>query len=55
MEHIKKELDQAFSMLSSIAVSGNNVEIMAAAKEHLRRAYKLCKEPESGETEEKDA
>ena len=43
MDEVKKELDEAFRMLCGIAVSGDGVELMAAAKEHLRRAYALAK------------
>lgn len=46
METIKMELDEAFKMLSEISVSRDGVELMAAAKEHLRRAYKMCDEDE---------
>ena len=44
MEELKKELDEAFRLLCGITVSGDCVELMAAAKEHLRRAYGLAKE-----------
>lgn len=51
MSELEKEIDQAFACLSTIPVSGDNVEIMAAAREHLRRAFKLAqpeKEEENG-------
>ena len=50
MNDLQKELDKAFAMISSIPVSGDGVEMMAAAREHLRRAYKLAK-PEAEETD----
>ena len=39
MENVLKELDYAFRIISTIPVSGDNVEIMAAAKAKLRAAY----------------
>lgn len=50
MTDLQKELDQAFALVSAIPVSGDGVELMAAAKEHLRNAFKLAepkKEKES--------
>lgn len=41
MEQIRKVLNDAFIMFSSIPVSGENVEIMAAAKEKLRHINKI--------------
>lgn len=41
MGEIKKEIEMAFSLISSIPVTQDAVELMAAAKEHLRKAYKL--------------
>ena len=46
MTDIQKEIDQAFKLLSAIPVSGDYVEIMAAAKEHTRKAYQLAEEGE---------
>ena len=48
MTDLQKELDRTFACLSAIPVSGDGVEIMAAAREHLRNAFKLA-EPEKGE------
>lgn len=42
MNEVQKELDRAFRLLSGIAVSGDGVELMAAARESLRKAYKLA-------------
>lgn len=39
MNEVKKQLEEAFQILSAIPVSGENVEIMAAAKAKLRAAY----------------
>lgn len=39
MNDIKQHLDDAFKLISSIPVSQDNVEIMAAAKAKLRTAY----------------
>lgn len=44
-------LDRAFSLISRIPVSGENVEVMAAAKNDLRAAYRLLTDAESGEKE----
>lgn len=52
MTDLQKELDQAFALVSAIPVSGDGVELMAAAREHLRKAFKLA-EPEK-EKESKD-
>lgn len=41
MEQTKQILNDAFIMFSSIPVSGEYVEVMAAAKEKLRRINKI--------------
>lgn len=49
IEIIKEELEAAFNIISKIPVSGDGVELMAAAKERLRAAFKECsKERENG-------
>ena len=51
MTELQKEIDRAFACLSAVPVSGDGVEIMAAAREHLRKAFKLAqpgKETENG-------
>ncbi len=51
MTDLQKELDRAFACLSAIPVSGDGVEIMAAAREHLRKAFQLAepvKEEDNG-------
>lgn len=42
MNEIQKQLDKAFTLISAIPVSGDAVEIMAMAREHVRSAYKLA-------------
>lgn len=44
MNEILKDLESAFDMISKIPVSGNSVEIMAAAKNTLRRVYAEVRE-----------
>lgn len=44
MEELRNELKAAYDMASAIPVTGDSVELMAAAKEHLRRAFKLAEE-----------
>lgn len=41
---IKSELTEAYSLLSMIAVSGDNVDRLAEARERLRRAFHIAKE-----------
>lgn len=50
MTEVQKALDNAFDVLSTIPVSGDNVEKMAIAREHLRRAFRLA-----GNVEQKEA
>ena len=50
MSELQKEINGAYSALSAIPVSGDHIEVMAAAREHLRRAYKLA-ESEQKEVE----
>lgn len=42
MTKLQEELDKAFKFVSAIPVSGDGVELMAAAREHLRNAFKLA-------------
>lgn len=42
MTDLQKELDGAYKLLSAVPVSGDAVEVMAAARERLRAAYKLA-------------
>ena len=51
MSELQKELNEAYAALAAIPVSGDHVEVMAAAREHLRRAYKLAgPEPKEDES-----
>lgn len=43
MTNVQREIDEAFRLLSAIFVSGDGVELMAAAKKHLRRAFEFSK------------
>ena len=42
-----KHLEEAFRLISNIPVAGDNVEIMAAAKNELRAAFRDLKEENS--------
>ena len=44
MTNLQEKLSKAYNLLSAIPVSGDHVEIMAAARELLREAYKLAEE-----------
>lgn len=46
MEQVKKSLEQAYTILSTIPVSGDNVDKMTAVRAELRRAFSLLKEQE---------
>lgn len=48
MTDIQMELDQAFSILHTIPVAGDNVDRMMAVREHLRKAYQLA-QPKDGD------
>lgn len=50
MTNLQKEINEAFVMISTIPVTENNVDRMAMAREHLRRAYQMAEESK----EEKD-
>ncbi len=41
MNKIQEEIDQAFGLISNIAVSGPAVDVMFSAKQHLRQASDL--------------
>lgn len=43
---LQKEIDGAYQILASIPVSGDFVEVMAAARQKLRSAYSLAKHSE---------
>lgn len=44
----RENLEIAYRTLSTIYLSGDNVDLMARAKEHLRRAAKILAESEAG-------
>lgn len=46
MTEIKNELAQAFALISAIRVSHDDVDIMAMAREHMRKAFELIKAAE---------
>lgn len=49
MNEIKQRLEEAFQLLSTISVKGNEVDSMAVARANLRAAYRLLDErKESG-------
>ena len=49
-EKLKKEIDTAFGLISTLLVKGDAVDAVAAAKAALRRAYALV-----GDSETKNA
>ena len=49
MNELQKELDAVWNLLAGIPVRGDAVDIMAAVRGGLRRAYKLA-EPEKTDT-----
>ena len=49
MNELQKELDEVFRLISAIPVSGESVEVMAMARERLRRAYQ-----QAGRTEKEE-
>ena len=51
-EKLKKEIDTAFGLISTLLVKGDAVDAVAAAKAALRRAYALVSD--SDETAEKE-
>ena len=46
MEKLLKDLDTVFNLISSIPVSGESVDVMAAARNKLRGLYARIKELE---------
>ena len=58
MKEIKKHLEEAFQLVSSIPVKGDTVDVMAVVRNNLRAAYRLLDEkngPEKEESEEVSA
>ena len=51
-EKLKKEIDTAFSLISTLLVKGDAVDAVAAAKAALRRAYALVSDSDENATRE---
>lgn len=55
MNEVQKTINEAFEYVQAIPVTGDSVELMAAAKDALRRAYALAEdkpeEPAAGKTD----
>ena len=51
-EKLKKEIDTAFGLISTLLVKGDAVDAVAAAKAALRRAYALLSDSEETEAKE---
>lgn len=54
LHEIKAELTEAYSLLSMIAVSGDNVDRLAEVRVRLRKAFQMAKE-RAAELEAKEA
>ena len=48
MEQVKKEVTDALAILSTLAVSGDVVDVMAAVRAKLKRAISLIEENKDG-------
>ena len=46
-EKLKKEIDTAFGLISTLLVKGDAVDAVAAAKAALRRAYTLLRDSDT--------
>ena len=51
-EKLKKEIDTAFGLISTLLVKGDAVDAIAAAKAALRRAYAFLSDSEETATKE---
>ena len=51
-EKLKKEIDTAFGLISTLLVKGDAVDAVAAAKAALRRAYALLSDSEDTSAKE---
>lgn len=49
---VKKLLDEAFRLISSVPVTGDNVDIMAAARNKLRAVYRALDEDKKDEVKD---
>lgn len=55
MNEIQREINSAFTILSSAMVSGDLVDVIAAAKMSLRRAWQLAADQQGQETPAEDS
>ena len=51
MDEIKTEINEAFSLLSRLSVSGDTVDLMAVVRSKLKRAVRMIDNLENGETD----
>lgn len=49
MQEIMKDVDAAFKLISTLTVSGDAVDVVAAAKNHLRKAHAELKKKDGEE------
>ena len=54
-EKLKKDIDTAFGLISTLLVKGDAVDAIAAAKAALRRAYALLSDSEETATKEENS
>ena len=54
-DKLKKEIDTAFGLISTLLVKGDAVDAVAAAKAALRRAYALLSDSEDTATKEENS
>ena len=54
-EKLKKEIDTAFGLISTLLVKGDAVDGIAAAKAALRRAYALLSDSDETATKEENS
>ena len=53
-EKLKKEIETAFGLISTLLVKGDAVDAVAAAKAALRRSYALVSDSEETATKEEN-
>ena len=53
-DKLKKEIDTAFGLISTLLVKGDAVDAIAAAKAALRRAYALLSDSETNNATEEE-
>ena len=54
-EKLKKEIDTAFGLISTLLVKGDAVDAIAAAKAALRRAYAIASDSDETATKEENS